>query len=97
MEKLSQALKTLIDTPDPPAQVSIHILLDGEMSAQDTETVITAIKAHLADEESFELLRRMKIVLCSTSVDGARKISELPGVLSVDLDSSAPLEELMDR
>ena len=91
MEKL--ALE--IGTPNLPPQVSIHILLDGEMSAQDTETVITAIKAHLADEESFELLRRMKIVLCSTSVDGARKISELPGVLSVTW-TARPMEQLMD-
>lgn len=96
MGTISKTLQTLIDADRGVRQVPVHVMLEADVGPSDAEALLAEIHRHVADPAAMDYLRHMRIALCTVTLDSVEAINGLPGVASIDLDSAAPLDELLD-
>ena len=97
MSKLSKKLQDLADGRSPDTEVPIHILLESNISQEQAVSLVNEVERHLAGKEAIDHLKRMKMVLCTVPLASVHIIADLPGVISIDLDSQSPIEEIIDQ
>lgn len=96
MERISKALQDLMAAKRGDELVSVHIMLQPDISASDAEAILAEIRERMPDPDALDYLRHMRMVLSVVPLDSMTAISHLPGVVAIDVDSEAQLAELLD-
>lgn len=96
MGKISGKLAALLRHQPPETQVDLHVMLQRGLEPSDVQTLFSDLSKLTADEAAPEYLAASGIVLLSSVLGNVQAIANLPGVIWVDADSRANMDELID-
>src|SRR5262249_5048783 len=94
-EKLSDHLGKVLRASSDQDVVKLHVMVQQHLDAQQLREVVRSLLA-VDDVTSIDLLPRSKMVLLPTRKRSVPAISEMPGVMHIDLAKEAPLESIVD-
>lgn len=96
MEPISMTLQDLMAVKPGEELVPVHIMLQPDINASDAEAIVAELRQRSPDPDALDYLRHMRIAFTVVPLNSMTAISQLPGVMAMDLDSEAPLAELLD-
>ena len=96
MGEMSRRLQAVLSHGQDDELATVNVMLEAGLTHSQAESVVKEIAARVADQSDFEYLAKMKMVLCTVSLGTVRQLANLRGVIWIDLESRAPLEEIMD-
>ena len=95
MDKVSKRLQSLLAGDSPQRQVRLNVMLERGAAATHGD-VTQRLRKLAAPGEGVDEMEMFGIVSMMSPLRSVPEIARLPGVVSVDVDGEAPLEELMD-
>ncbi len=93
---MSEKLQAVLDANDNVRELNLHIMLKNDLSRESAAAFAEDLSKLATDEKAVEVLSGSGIILLSATADTVQKIADRPEVLWIDIDSSAPLENLLD-
>ena len=93
--KIADRLQKLVSTGAPDRAAPIHVFLHNELSPQERAAAERGIR-DIATTGSLEYLTSLNALVGAVPLEAVGRIAELPEVFWMDLDSRAPLGELLD-
>jgi hypothetical protein len=96
MERVSDKLAALIDYEEPDKEVRLNVLLRRGLDREHVAAVAEEFANLIPKPSHVEVLIASGIILIDGLIGMVPRIAEHPAVEWVDLDTEAPLEELVD-
>ena len=97
MGKISGKLSTLLRDAPPETQVDLHVMLRRGLGPGEVRTLVDDLSRLTAGESPPpEYLAATDIVFLCSALGDVPAIADLPGVVWVDADSRASMDELID-
>ncbi len=96
MNNLSKRLSALLQSSSGDAEVKLHILYRKGLSESSKIALFKILSNITGKEEVKEIVRGSGIIVCSTTLESVRSLADLPEIDWIDLESKAPIEELID-
>ena len=96
MEKVSDKLATLIDYEEPDKEVRLNVMLRRGLEREQVAAIAAEFANLVPKPSHVEILIAFGIILIDGRLGTVEHIAEHPAVEWVDLDTEAPLEELLD-
>ena len=94
--KLSQRLNSLLASEPNDRLCSLHVMLKPNLDRNASEVAYRRIGELSEKKDSVKPLPRFGIVTCTTSFSSVADIADLDDVVWLDLESEAPIEDLLD-
>lgn len=96
MNNLSKRLSALLQSSSGDAEVKLHILYRKGLSESSKIALFKRLCNITGKEEIKEIVQGSGITVCSTTLESVRSLADLPEIDWIDLESKAPIEELID-
>ncbi len=92
----SERLSALLQSSPGDQELQLHILYRKGQSERSKIAFFEKLTNITGKEEIKEIVQGSGIIVCSTTLDSVRSLAELPEIDWIDLESKAPIEELID-
>jgi hypothetical protein len=97
MKKTSAKLDALMTSERPDQAVPLHVMLSRDLPPRTARAVVQELTRFATSPRQVDYLPASGIVVFPVRMDRIADIARLPEVTWIDLDSEAPLEELLDH
>jgi len=96
VDKFSERLTTILQASPEDEEIKVHVLYRKNLSEQSKIALFQQLTNIIGKEGIKEIMHRSSMLICSMNVKAVRSLANQTEIDWIDLESQAPIEELLD-